>query len=122
MTGKEEDPMAAAAQGGPQSPDFTPPERPFHFEDSSRVSRSTRVQEFPLGDDEMMLYLDGRQAVHALNTSAWAVWDLCDGSRTVAELARELSAVTGHPVEEVLVDVRSTIARLGALALLDVRP
>lgn len=95
------------------------PERPFHVDAASRVRQAAQVQEFPLGDEEMMLFLHGREALHTLNTTAWAVWDLCDGQRTIAEIAQELSGVTGHPVEAVLADVRSTVERLGALSLLD---
>ncbi len=97
-------------------------ERPFPVTETSRVVRSPRVREFPLGDDEMMLFIEGTQVLHALNTTAWAVWDLCDGSRTISELAAELSGATGHPFDAVLTDVRASVERLGALALLDLVP
>lgn len=111
LTDRRDDPSPSGGDG-----------RPFPVSDSSRPVRSPRVSEYPLGEDEMMLFVDGRQVLHALNTTAWAVWDLCDGSRAVTDVARELSATTGHPYEAVLTDVRATVERLGALSLLNLVP
>ncbi|MCE9601452.1 MAG: PqqD family protein [Gemmatimonadetes bacterium] len=101
------------------APDELPANRPFAVGDGSRVVRGSAVKEFPLGDAEMLLFHEGRQVVHTLNTSAWAVWDLCDGTRTVADIARELSSAVGHPVDAVLADVHAVIGQLGTLALLE---
>jgi Coenzyme PQQ synthesis protein D (PqqD) len=111
--------MAPPEPPPPNLPGSALPERRFVVDATARVRQAPQVQEFPLGEEEMMLFLQGREALHTLNTTAWAVWDLCDGQRTIAEIAQELSGVTGHPVEAVLADVRTTVERLGALSLLD---
>ena len=102
-----------------RTPDELPASRPFAVDDGTRVVRGTAVREFPLGDAEMLLFHEARQVVHTLNTSAWAVWDLCDGTRTVAQIARELSAAVGHPFDAVLQDVHAVVRQLGTLTLLD---
>jgi hypothetical protein len=57
--------------------------------------------------------------VHTLNVSAWAIWGLCDGTRTVAEIATSLGVDVGLSADEILPDVRTTVQRLGSLGLLD---
>jgi hypothetical protein len=53
--------------------------------------RSTQVfvQELP---DELVVYDVERNEVHCLNGSAARVWTLCDGTNTVAEIARLLGS------------------------------
>lgn len=45
------------------------------------------VQELP---DELLVYDVERNQVHCLNGSAARVWTLCDGERTVTEIAQQL--------------------------------
>jgi len=91
---------------------------PFHATPSTHPGRAGDVREYPLGD-EVLLFADGRQVVHALNTSAWAVWDLCDGSRTVREIARELGELVGRDPESLEPEVVRTVEELGKLGLLE---
>jgi Coenzyme PQQ synthesis protein D (PqqD) len=51
--------------------------------------RSTRflTEELP---DELLIYDVDRNEAHCLNGSAARVWTLCDGQRTVADIARML--------------------------------
>ena len=47
------------------------------------------VQELP---DEVLIYDMERNEVHCLNGSAARVWALCDGEKTIAEIARLIAA------------------------------
>jgi hypothetical protein len=112
--------MAPADRNVP-SPDPVdrPAEREFPVDASTRPTRAAHVREYPLGESEVLLFAEGRQVVHTLNASAWAVWDLCDGTRTVHEIGAELSALVGRPIEDLIPDVQTTVQRLGTLGLLD---
>lgn len=90
---------------------------PFPTTSATRPVRATGVREYPLGD-EVLLFVDGRHAVQALNASAWAVWDLCDGSRTVSEIADELAPLVGREAADLVPEILETVERLGGLGLL----
>ena len=45
--------------------------------------------------DEMVLELSEKQVILSLNQTARAIWELCDGQRTVQEIAQTLSADLG---------------------------
>jgi hypothetical protein len=100
----------------PEPPD-QPLALPFHATAATRPGRADDVREYPLGD-EVLLFADGRQVVHALNASAWAVWDLCDGSRTVREIARDLAELVGRDPESLEPEAVRTVEELGKLGLL----
>ena len=44
-----------------------------------------------------------------LNDSAMALWELCDGSTTAAEMAEALSELTGLTTDETLREVTATL-------------
>jgi hypothetical protein len=102
----------------PEPPDDEPLARPFRATPGTRPGRSKDVREYPLGD-EVLLFADGRQVVHALNTSAWAVWDLCDGSRTIRDIVRELAELVGRDPDSLEPEVVRTVEELGGLGLLE---
>jgi hypothetical protein len=55
-------------------------------------------------DDGGMLVFDERADVgHVLNPSVSVVYDLCDGTRSVADMARYVAAETGLPADEEIV-------------------
>lgn len=54
-------------------------------------------------DDEVLVYDLERDKAHCLNLSAAAIWRLCDGKTTTAELARSLEDETGTRIDERLV-------------------
>lgn len=64
--------------------------------------RSTQllVQELP---DEVLIYDVERNEVHCLNGSAARIWALCDGERTVAEIASQLGSDLAPDAAETLV-------------------
>ncbi len=110
--------MGASPPPLPVDPDDVPT-RPFAVQPTSRPRRSTATEQYPLGDTELLVQLRGRSALHTLNASAWAVWELCDGSRSIAEIARELSPDAQRPADVLVADVTLVVQRLGALGLLD---
>jgi hypothetical protein len=69
--------------------------------------------------DEVLLFAEGRQVVHALNASAWAVWDLCDGSRTIRDMAGELGQLVGRDPSALETEIVRTVEELGRLGLVD---
>lgn len=107
----------APTDSPPQPPD-EPLDRAFPTTPETRPFRAAAVREYPLGG-EVLLFADGRQVVHALNASAWAVWDLCDGSRTVREIARELAELVGRQPDSLIPEVVRAVEDLGKLGLLE---
>lgn len=73
--------------------------------------------------DEVVLYCQDQNLGISLNRSAAAVWGLCDGSRTAAEICRQLARdLCGSPDEELAElltpDVAQTLAELQQLGVL----
>jgi HprK-related kinase A len=73
-------------------------------------------------DDEAVLYELGSGAIHVLNASARAVWDRCDGTATLAEIADELSAAFAAEPARVRADVEAIVDELSDRGLLPTRP
>lgn len=67
----------------------------------------------------MILYCPGTSDAVSLNEAARAIWNLCDGMRTVDDICVELAQRTGLSPEQLLDDVRSAIDRLHSLDLLN---
>jgi pyrroloquinoline quinone biosynthesis protein D len=82
-----------------------------------RPVRLSGTQEYRLGD-ELLVYVGCSETAHALNRSAVAIWELCDGTRTAEDISRELGEWLGRPGEELLPETRSGIAELSELGLL----
>jgi hypothetical protein len=68
--------------------------------------------------DEVLVYDLRRNKAHCVNSTAAAIWKLCDGRRTVEEIARRLKQPVGHQQlsEEV---VWLALAQLSRTHLLD---
>jgi hypothetical protein len=47
------------------------------------------------------------------------IWDLCDGSLTIEEIAARLAAEYDAPEDEIVADVRELVRELAAEGLLD---
>lgn len=107
----EEKPQPAAAGPEPRLGAEGPPRRP---------RRVDRVHE-RVTDDEIVLFDPRTEGVHALNRTAAAIWDLCDGDRDVESIARAIEAVLAEPAprDAVLADVRRTVAELHRLGLIE---
>jgi hypothetical protein len=61
-----------------------------------------------------------REFQFALNRSADAIFQLCDGTRTIAEISRAIARRMGLKPELFLGDVRSVVLRMHQLGLVDV--
>jgi len=71
-------------------------------------------------DDNLAVYDDVGQLMILLNTSAAAVWQLCDGTRTLDEVVRALAEAHGASAADAEVigeDVRLTVDKLVELGL-----
>lgn len=68
---------------------------------------------------ELFLYDDHNgQSVHCLNSGAALIWFLCDGTRTLAHITRELATAYGLPEQQVWLEVQETVAQFQKLGLL----
>ena len=63
-----------------------------------------------LRGEELFLFDRDSGAVLRLNGGASVVWLLCDGTRDVASIAKEIAADSGLPEPRVLVDVQEAVA------------
>ncbi len=70
-------------------------------------------------DDNLAVYDDVGQLMILLNSSAGAVWNLCDGSTTVASMIRELAETFPDQASVIGEDVRETLRKLAELGLVD---
>ena len=71
-------------------------------------------------DDNLALYDEVGQLLILLNSSAAAVWELCDGTTTLDDMVRELAealGAAGSDAEEIGEDVRLTVRKLADLGL-----
>jgi Coenzyme PQQ synthesis protein D (PqqD) len=88
----------------------------------ARPRRLDSVKEFVVLA-EKLLYRPGDQLGVTLNHSARAVWDLCDGRRTideiVSELGQRLGCTEGLMLGEMEMDVDQLLAQLDELGLVD---
>jgi hypothetical protein len=69
--------------------------------------------------DELVLYVPGQELGVSLNPSARAVWELCDGQRTLAEISQELGQDVGCPGDDLLADVEAAVRQLSELGLVE---
>src|ERR1700757_119849 len=68
--------------------------------------------------DEILALKEGSQEAHALNQSAAAVYELCDGETSKSEMAAEIHRRTGLPADEEIVDLAlSELAETGLVRL-----
>lgn len=80
-----------------------------------RRCESVLEEEF---EDELVLCEPVREQVVVLNPMGAAVWELCDGARSVGEIVGEIVAHTGAPSEKVREDVAAFLADLVARGFL----
>lgn len=68
---------------------------------------------------ETFLYDEGSDVVHVLNPTALAVWELCDGAHTPAQMARYLEThFAGVPAGAADEAVREALVVFGQKALI----
>jgi hypothetical protein len=61
-----------------------------------------------LGDETVLYHQDG-SAIHVLNRTALAIWELCDGAHTVQEMDQSIRSIFDLPNPQV--DVAGDIER-----------
>jgi Coenzyme PQQ synthesis protein D (PqqD) len=83
-----------------------------------RPRKCADVLELDMGDG-LILYNHDGDLVHHLNPSAGIVWQICDGTATVAELAADISSEYGLEVERAQTEVAGVIAEFDALGLVE---
>lgn len=74
--------------------------------------RHPAVLEEDLGE-ELLLYTAQRDVVHVLNATGRAVWRLCDGNRTIQEIAQKVShSFATSPEQNIEEDVKNVLESL----------
>lgn len=70
--------------------------------------------------EETLITSRGGEAIHVLNGTAGAIWQLCDGRHTTAEIAAEVATRFAAPAGiDVLGDVQRILAALQVKGLLE---
>ena len=92
-----------------------------HLNPTAKPRRVAAAQPYALSD-EMVLYSPRDEAAYVFNASARAMWELCDGTRTVSQISRELAEVASSNVADVQEDVVAALLRLSELHLVDISP
>jgi hypothetical protein len=69
--------------------------------------------------DEILALKEGSLEAHAINQSAAAVYDLCDGNTSKSEMAAEIHRRTGLPADEEIVDLALSELVETGLVMLD---
>ncbi len=82
-----------------------------------RPRRATQLLEYRLGD-ESLVYAHENATAYALNRSAMAVYELCDGTRSVEEIAVELAGSLGCERDRLREDVERAVGQLQTFGLL----
>ena len=73
--------------------------------------------------DEILALKEGSLEAHAINQSAAAVYDLCDGNTSKSDMAAEIYRRTGLPADDEIVDLAlSELVETGLVMLDDPEP
>jgi PqqD family protein of HPr-rel-A system len=68
--------------------------------------------------EEIILFDPESEDVHFVNTTAAAIWELCDGQTEEAEMVEAICQLTGMPYEMVEEDVSALLQELDAAGLI----
>jgi hypothetical protein len=71
--------------------------------------------------DEAVLHSPESERALSLNSSAKAIWGLCDGSRTIVEISQELGKRFGCPGTDLLSDVITAISEFKKYSFLELK-
>lgn len=66
---------------------------------------------------EIVLYDQQKQTAVGLNLTAAAIWELCDGTNTVADIAATLAEAVGLQSAEVADDVERLVTEMTSMGL-----
>jgi hypothetical protein len=70
-------------------------------------------------DDCVLVHDATHRKVHVLNTTAAAILDLCDGSRSVEQITVSLAQATDMQPEVIAGDVHATLKQFAELEILE---
>jgi Coenzyme PQQ synthesis protein D (PqqD) len=88
----------------------------------SRPRKVNDIEEYSFGD-EMLLSLSERGIATSLNSSAQAIWELCDGRQTIEEISATLADRFGFVEvalrQELSKQVTATIEQFSQLGLVE---
>jgi PqqD family protein of HPr-rel-A system len=73
-------------------------------------------------EGEAVIYDARSGRLHHLNPTAAVIFQLCDGSGTIKELAAEIAEVTNLPQDEIARQVRRMVTSLRQAGMLDGKP
>lgn len=97
-----------------------------HGIDSDKLSKTypRRLDGFKMYNlgDEIVLYSSTQEMTFALNNSAKAIWELCDGQRSVDEICQELDRHFDCAKSQLRSDVVATINKLEHHKILELIP
>ena len=85
-----------------------------------RPRSKTKHLEFVEIDGEVVIYDETDDSLHHLNPTASIIWQSCDGTVTVGEMAAEFAEAAGLPREQIEQDVKTAIRQLADAGLMDV--
>jgi coenzyme PQQ biosynthesis protein PqqD len=69
-------------------------------------------------DGETVIFDRRRGLIHVLNSTAHFIWERCDGTATIADIAQQLATAFEVDPQKVAADVAAFIAQLHAVELL----
>jgi len=99
------------------------PERAMLGRSSDRPIPKDGIRNFGVADEMLLLRPQPEQGLAvSLNQSARAIWGLCDGQRTQADISYELSQQYGAPTHELNEHLSTALQRFEELALIDISP
>ena len=70
-------------------------------------------------DGELVVLDHRRNRVHQLNATARSIWDVCDGTRSPADIVGVVRAEFPDAPDSVVDDVHAALAQLREVGLLD---
>ena len=59
--------------------------------------------------DEVMLYDSDNEKIHVLNHSAYAIWQMCNGENSLADMCEQLTVQYADASLDLIDDIQATI-------------
>ena len=84
----------------------------------ARPLRLGSISDYGL-EDEVLLYSSRSERVFSLNSSAKAIWELCDGGHTIIEIGQELGHRFDCSGDELLDDIIDALRKFREHGLLE---
>ncbi len=85
---------------------------------TNQFARTVQQLEFRIAGSDVIVHDTAHERVHVINRTAAYILQSCDGRRSAAAIAGELSARTGAPSTRTLSDVERLLVRFAELKLI----